>query len=125
VAQKAEEDFTTAQYLLTLKEKCPFGIVTFHAQQCAEKYLKALLTLHAVPFPKTHDLPELLSRVPEDLSLAFIPFDVGLLNRYAVEGRYPGDWDPITQADAEQAVALARTVREQIRIYLPKETLEP
>jgi HEPN domain-containing protein len=49
---KAEEDFTTAQYLLTLKEKCPFGIVTFHAQQCAEKYLKSAFDAACCAFPQ-------------------------------------------------------------------------
>lgn len=63
--EKAEEDLTNAEYTLTLREKCPLGTVCFHAQQCAEKYLKALLTLHAVPFPKTHHLPELLPTSPD------------------------------------------------------------
>ena len=31
----------------------------FHAQQCAEKTMKALLTWHQIPFKKTHDLDEL------------------------------------------------------------------
>ncbi len=31
----------------------------FHAQQCAEKAMKAVLTWHQIPFRKTHDLDEL------------------------------------------------------------------
>ena len=69
----------------------------FHAQQCAEKYLKALLALHAVPFPKTHDLPELLLGIPQNVSVRLRPPDVAVLNRYSIEGRYPGDWEPITR----------------------------
>lgn len=41
--KKAEGDLKTAEHALTLKERCPFDTVCFHAQQCAEKYLKALL----------------------------------------------------------------------------------
>lgn len=41
--KKAEGDLKTAEHTLTLKERCPFDTVCFHAQQCAEKYLKALL----------------------------------------------------------------------------------
>ena len=41
--KKAESDLKTAEHTLTLKENCPFDTVCFHAQQCAEKYLKALL----------------------------------------------------------------------------------
>ena len=54
--EKAEEDLLTAEHTLTLEDDCPYGTVCFHAQQCAEKYLKALLTLHAIPFPKIYDL---------------------------------------------------------------------
>ena len=48
--EKAEEDLCVAEHTLTLDENCPYGTVCFHAQQCAEKYLKALLALHAVPY---------------------------------------------------------------------------
>jgi len=34
----------------------------FHAQQCAEKYLKARLQEAGLAFPKTHDLLDLLKR---------------------------------------------------------------
>ena len=34
--------------------------VAFHAQQAAEKALKAVLVLRSVPFPKTHDLQDLI-----------------------------------------------------------------
>ncbi|MBW1960508.1 MAG: HEPN domain-containing protein [Deltaproteobacteria bacterium] len=37
--------------------------VCFHAQQCAEKYLKAFLTFKNIDFPKTHDIGELLALV--------------------------------------------------------------
>lgn len=98
--EKAEEDLTNAEYTLTLREKCPLGTVCFHAQQCAEKYLKALLTLHAVPFPKTHDLPELLLGIPQSVGVRLRPTDVAVLNRYSIEGRYPGrtlnrQWPPL------------------------------
>lgn len=35
-------------------------IIGFHLQQAAEKRLKALLTLHGVPYRRTHDVLELL-----------------------------------------------------------------
>ncbi len=44
-------------------------IISFHCQQCAEKYLKALLLYRGVAFPRTHDLRLLLDLVPTMLSL--------------------------------------------------------
>ncbi len=38
----AEGDLTHAEHALGVPDsKCPFNTVCFHAQQCAEKYLKA------------------------------------------------------------------------------------
>lgn len=47
------------------------------------------------------------------------PVDLGILNRYAVEARYPGDWEPITREEAEEAVLLAERVRAEVRQHLP------
>lgn len=43
---------------------CPADVVCFHAEQCVEKYLKALLTLKAIDFPKTHNIAELVALLP-------------------------------------------------------------
>ena len=51
----AEEDFSAAKTLISLKKPL-LAAVCFHAQQCTEKYLKALLLMKDVDFPKTHDL---------------------------------------------------------------------
>ncbi|MBI4384722.1 MAG: HEPN domain-containing protein [Nitrospinae bacterium] len=42
--EKAEHDLRNAEHALTLKDDCPFDTACFHTQQCAEKYLKALLS---------------------------------------------------------------------------------
>lgn len=120
---KAEEDLTNAEYTLTLREGCPFSTICFHAQQCAEKYIKALLTLRSIPFPKTHDLSELAALVPEEAELGMPASDLAALSVYALEGRYPGDWEPIERPDAEQAVAIAHRVRAEVRIKLPAEVI--
>lgn len=120
---RAEEDLLTAQHTLTLGESCPFTTVCFHSQQTAEKYLKALLTVLGVAFPRTHDLMELLSLVPGSAGLTLTVADLGKLNRYAVETRYPGDWEPITREEAQEAVAGAQRMRTQARSLLPPAVL--
>ena len=72
---KAENDLTNAVHSLTLGERCPTDTVCFHAQQCVEKYLKALLVLRSIPFSKTHNIRVLMVLVPEDLRPA-IPEDL-------------------------------------------------
>jgi HEPN domain-containing protein len=54
--EKAEGDFATARRELEIDVNPNFDAVCFHAQQCAEKYLKARLIEAGIRFPKTHDL---------------------------------------------------------------------
>ena len=120
--RKAEEDLATAEHLLRMGSECPFGIVCFHAQQCTEKYLKAKLVCLALEFPRTHDIKELFDLLPASVRPALAELLQERLTSYAVEARYPDE----TSADrtaAEQAVAIARQVREAVREGLPTEAL--
>jgi len=119
--EKAEHDIRNAEYTLTLKKNCPFDTVCFHAQQCAEKYLKALLVSKSIDFPKTHDLRILMQLVPKEVKLGLRMNEVLPLNRYTIEARYPGDWEPITRKEAKEALAIARMVRQAVRVHLPNE----
>lgn len=117
--EKAEHDLKNAENTLRLRKDCPFDTVCFHAQQCAEKYLKALLVLKGIEFPKTHDLRILLQRIPSDVVLGLDFNEVLQLNRYTIEARYPGDWEPIGRKEAKEAVAIVRKVRRAVGKYLP------
>jgi HEPN domain-containing protein len=121
--QKAEEDLVLAEHGLELREKCPYDLICYHAQQCAEKYLKALLTGHALRVPRTHDLRFLIRQMPAGLLLGIELDHVLTLNRYSIETRYPENWDDIERPEAERAVALARAVRDAVRPTLPTAAL--
>jgi len=49
-----------ARHALTLTSGCPHRLIAYHAQQCAEKYLKAYLVSAGVDFPYTHNISRLL-----------------------------------------------------------------
>ena len=64
-------------------------IIGFHAQQAVEKLLKAVLAHHAVPYPRIHDLTELVALLrenrisfPEDLE------EIDRLTPFATVFRY-------------------------------------
>jgi HEPN domain-containing protein len=121
--QKAENDLVTAVQVLKLGRLSPSDTVCFHAQQCVEKYVKALLVSHRRDFPRTHDLRVLLALLPVAAKPDLIPEEQVLLSRYATVTRYPGDYEPIRLAEARAAVKIARRVRRQVRRRLPKEAL--
>ena len=76
----------------------------FHAQQAAEKALKAVLVAHAIPFPRTHNLTTLLDLLPPDLLLPSEVEAATSLTDYAVLTRYPGNLEPITEEEHREAV---------------------
>lgn len=120
--EKAENDLKNASLALRAGEECPADTVAFHAQQCVEKYLKALLVAERIDFPKTHDIEKLVALLPARLQPRMTSEEQGRLTDYATGARYPG-WGDISLAEARRAVAIARRVRREIRRVLPKEAL--
>jgi HEPN domain-containing protein len=116
--EKPENDFRNAEYVLTLVENCPFDTVSYHCQQCAEKYLKAALIYRETDFPKTHDLVVLFNLLQKENPLSLRIEGVQPLNRYSIEARYPGDWEPIDESEAKDAFDMVRNIRNAARALL-------
>ncbi len=112
--EKAEADFHVALRESRAREYRSFDAVCFHAQQCAEKYLKARLQEVGIAFPRTHSLPMLLNPActVEPLWSALHP-QAGRLSAYAVAFRYPGS--NATKEEAKQALNDCRAVRSEAR----------
>jgi HEPN domain-containing protein/predicted nucleotidyltransferase len=121
--RKADNDLKTAAHTLTLGKDCPTETVSFHAQQCIEKYIKALLVFRATPFPKTHDIHELRALLPPKLRPRLDRKVQKRLTEYAAVLRYPESGPDIPLAEARQAVAIARRVRKEVRRHLPRAAL--
>lgn len=115
---KAEGDLRAPVHLLTLGTDCPSKIVCYHAQQCVEEYLKALLVLAGTDFPKTHDLDRLAQLLPRGSSVGLTPVERAELSDHAVAARYPGAGE-IPMRNARRAVRLARRARKAARAQLP------
>jgi HEPN domain-containing protein len=115
--EKAEGDFATAGRELRARRYPNYDAACLHAQQVAEKYLKAFLQEHGRTFPKTHNLVELLELclvVDPDLEVQRNRLIV--LDRYAVRYRYPGD--AADKDEARDAYGTARMLRIFFRAKL-------
>lgn len=120
--RKAEEDLRACQRLTDARDEWLYRPATFHAQQCVEKYLKALLVARRCPVPRTHDLERLLVIIATEGTLpSGLPGDdtMALLNRYAVATRYPDDIEPVSAEEAIEALRAAQAVRTAVRAVLP------
>jgi len=123
--ERAEEDLLVAELLLSSEESCPSSTICFHAQQCAEKYIKALLVSLPIPFPKVHDIGELLHLVPASIKVPLTAEEQEQLTFYATTARYPGDYEPVSRENAEEMLSAARNLRDAIRAQLPQDALFP
>ena len=119
--RKARADLDAGAFELTAEP--PFTAdIAFHAQQAAEKTIKAFLTWHAQTFRKTHNLVELGQSCAEiDGSLEPSLRRSASLTEYAWKFRYPGESEDPTRAEAEEALAVARELYESILARLPEE----
>lgn len=83
----------------------------FDAQQAVEKAIKALLIKRSIAFPYIHDLARLVTLLEE--AGQEVPTSVRraeALTQYAVTTRYPGLAEPVTEAQYQEAVAIAKDV---------------
>jgi len=117
----AEDDYRTIR--ITMNSRPPiYRSSCYHAQQCAEKYLKAFLYEHSINFARTHDLPGLLALCQAmDVACQMLTNQIVLLDPLVSMFRYP---DPrakavrATRNDAQRAYQAATEVRAFIRAKL-------
>lgn len=115
-ARYAEEDWEIANLLLKRK-KIRTTAICFHAQQSAEKYLKALLLSKKAAFPKTHDLSTLNSLCSQaGILTEFSPAALAILTDHAISSRYPGEEPEID--DAKESIKIAKSIREFAHTFL-------
>ena len=101
--KKAEADYRA---MVALRRQKPpvHDVVCFHAEQCAEKYLKGLMEELGLAIAKTHDLDLLLPQLlPHHPALKSLRRGATFLSNFAVGTRYPGK-----SASKRQAEAAAR-----------------
>jgi HEPN domain-containing protein len=111
---RARKDLAACEVLLkgSLED---YENVGFHAQQAAEKFIKAFLVRHQIEFSKTHNialLTQLVASVDRELAKKLAGADA--LTPYGVEFRYPGDLPSVSRNEGEKALRLAEQTRDLV-----------
>ena len=115
--KKAEGDFSIACREMRARKAPNYDGVCFHAQQCAEKYLKARLHAAELQFPRTHDLGVLIDLAKNiEPEWEVVRPAARMLTDYAVRFRYPGAF--ATKTQAREAVKACELLRERARTAL-------
>ncbi len=110
----AEGDWATANREHLVQDAPNYRAVTFHCQQCGEKYLKAYLQEKSVNPERTHNLVILLDKIlPYDPDLSKLRESCVELTVFAVDHRYPGT--TTSDEDARDAILYSGLIRQAIR----------
>jgi HEPN domain-containing protein len=80
----------------------------YQSQQAVEKALKGLLIYYGVEPEFTHNIEILLNKVKESTDIPENIKEAALLTNYAVQTRYPGEYDEITQEEYEESIKIAK-----------------
>jgi HEPN domain-containing protein len=109
---KAQDDENLIAEVIE-SEQVTDEIIGFHAQQAAEKLLKALLMAREIQYRKTHDLRELIDLLFEHaIILPESLMEIRTLSPFAVDFRY--DYLPSeeeVQFDRRNALEMVRQLR--------------
>jgi len=93
----------------------------FDCQQCVEKSLKALLIFYDISFPRTHSINLLLSLLENQIKNIPIHItDNVILNDYAVETRYPGFYEPVSEEEYKNSLELADKTFDWVNSIIQK-----
>jgi HEPN domain-containing protein len=85
-------------------------LLCFHAQQAAEKAIKAVLIVRGIEPPRTHSITALLDLLPPAAPRPKDLMAARALTTYAAVTRYPGQAGPVSEEDHREAVRLAEAV---------------
>lgn len=115
-----EEDLDVAAAAARLSR---LGASAYHVQQAAEKLIKALLVLAGVPFRRTHDLDDLVSRLLPIYPRFTEPAEaVRHVSVWGIAYRYPGLEDmpePLPEiAELERMIALVKAFADDAGVII-------
>lgn len=90
-------------------------LLCFHAQQCAEKSLKAYLVSLKIAFPKTHNIAILTELIPGYDKLPIEIRSSAILTDYAVTTRYPGIYEEISEEEYKHSLKISGAVYQWVK----------
>jgi HEPN domain-containing protein len=108
--EKADEDLLVVRQLLTMDVQAR-GVIGFHCQQAAEKFLKAFILANNSDIPRTHNI-EFLLEMCKKIDQDFSSIEPGNLTDYGVEMRYPGDFIEPTLQEIGSLVEIVQSIKE-------------
>jgi len=114
------DNFEVGKWLVQAEDDFAYGCdgvvahprgAAWNFHQAAEKAIKAVLISEEKEFPRTHDLPRLLTILEVETSVIDTVSDAAfILSSFIPLTRYPGDWPEINEGRAKEAKVAAEII---------------
>lgn len=111
--EMARRDFRGARTLMSGSPSEP-ALACFHAQQAAEKSLKAALVLERIDPPRSHDLNELYDLLPDSWEIPATPEELKRISKWAQEARYEIAFEDFTDPTATWGISMAQAMYDAV-----------
>jgi HEPN domain-containing protein len=118
---RANHDLLSARLLASAQDPL-LDTAIYHCQQAAEKSLKAWLQSKDEPFPRTHDIEDLVEQASgSNPDFGKFAKAAAVLTPYVSAFRYPGGFDETmpTREEFDQALSYAQDIYNFVRGLLP------
>jgi HEPN domain-containing protein len=116
---KAETDYRAARREFEAGDVPSYDVTCFHAQQCVEKLMKAIMIHNEIVPPRIHNLArlsELVKPLCPGLDLAIE--DLNHLTTLGMAVRYPGE--SADRSDAEEVLQICDRLRGALEPFIPR-----
>jgi HEPN domain-containing protein len=110
---RAKSDLAVARLVLERGPDLQPWLAAYHAQQAAEKSIKALLIARSIEPDRKHDLVQLADKLPAGIDRGASGEELAKLSKYSSDVRYAGPFEQSrepTWEEAEAATAVAGRV---------------
>jgi HEPN domain-containing protein len=92
----------------------------YQAQQAVEKAIKGLLIYYKVEPQFTHNIGVLLEELRAYTDISDEIKETVKLTKYAIQTRYPGEYDDITKEDYEESIRIAKRCLDWVQNKIKK-----
>jgi HEPN domain-containing protein/predicted nucleotidyltransferase len=111
--EMARRDLRGGRILLAADPTEP-ALACFHAQQAAEKSLKAALVAEGIDPPRSHDLTKLRDLLPETWETPGTTADLSRISPWAEKSRYSNDFEDFTDPTATWGISVAQAMYDAV-----------
>ncbi|MDR0704102.1 MAG: HEPN domain-containing protein [Planctomycetaceae bacterium] len=116
--ERAKSSFEISKLAVNIHADVYYEDLCYQSQQAVEKVLKGLLIYYGVEPEFTHNIEILLKELKNFTEIPDHIKEAVQLTNYAVQTRYPGEYDEVTKEEYENSIKIAKDCLDWVKIKI-------